>query len=269
MRKLNYLALVLWLTGCAVGARGDNTAGVGLVLGVDGQHIIVRGILPDSPAAAQNTIRVGDTILAVAQGTEAPVQLQGGNLAQAVPLLRGAIGTTVRLTIVSAGEDGSQARVVSFVRGELKELARWGDGVLLTNGVKAPDIEMVRLPTGRPERLLDHAGKIVVLEFWATWCGPCQPKMAELESYSKKYPDWKGKVVLIAASVDDSEEAATKHLRAKGWNETHNVWVGAEAIKTYHVEAIPTAYIIGRQGKIVAANPASIPEIVNSQLDKE
>lgn len=269
MRTLKYLALVLWLTSYAVEARGDNTAGVGLVLGVDAQHIIVRGILPDSPAAAQKTIRVGDRIVAVTQGAAAPVQLQDVKLEQALPLIRGAIGTTVRLTIVPAGEDDSQARVVSFVRGELNELTRWGDGVLLTDGAKAPDIEMVRIPTGAPERLLDHAGKIVVLEFWATWCGPCQPKMAELQSYSEKHPDWKGNVVLVAASVDDDRDIPTKHLETKGWSQTYNVWVGKDAIKAYHVEAIPTAYIIDRQGRIIAANPVSIPEIVNSQIHQE
>jgi thiol-disulfide isomerase/thioredoxin len=269
MKILNHLAWVLWFTGCLVEAQGENTAGVGLVLGVDGQHIIVRNILPNSPAAAQSTLRVGDRIVAVAQGAEAPVELKGGKLAQAVPLLRGATGTTVRLTIVPAGEDDSQARVVTFVRGELEALARWGDGVLLARGEKVPDIEMVRLTTGRTERLSDYAGQIIVLEFWATWCGPCQPKLAELQSYSAKYPDWKGKVVLIAASVDDRMDMAAKHLETKGWKQTHNVWVQPDAIKACHVEAIPTAYIIDREGRILAVNPASIPEIVNRQLQEE
>jgi thiol-disulfide isomerase/thioredoxin len=154
------------------------------------------------------------------------------------------------------------------VRGELKALTAWGGGVLLTNGMKAPDIEMVRLPNGQRERLSNYAGKIVVLEFWATWCEPCQPKMADLQRIAGKYPEWEGKVVLISASVDKSEEIPAKHLRAQGWDQTHNVWVGTNAMKGYHLEAIPTAYIIDGQSKIVAANPASIPDVVNSQLDK-
>jgi len=62
-------------------------------------------------------------------------------------------------------------------------------------------------------------------------------------------------VVLIAASVDDNEEVAAKHLKANGWSKTHNVWVGTDAIKACHIEAIPTAYVIDRQRAIVAANP--------------
>jgi thiol-disulfide isomerase/thioredoxin len=138
--------------------------------------------------------------------------------------------------------------------------------VLLPKGAKAPDIELIWLANGTSERLSDYAGKIVVLEFWATWCGPCQPKMADLQSYSTKYPDWRDKVVLIAASVDDNKDLAIKHLKAKGWDQTHNVWVGIAAKKAYQVNAIPTAYVIDRQGTIVAAGHLDIPEIVNHEL---
>jgi thiol-disulfide isomerase/thioredoxin len=180
--------------------------------------------------------------------------------------MRGPKGTTVRLTIVPLGEDDSRARVVSFVRADLK--LPWGDGVLLTKGTKALDIEMVVLANGTSERLSNYVGAIVVLEFWASWCGPCQKAMADLQTYSGKYPDWKGKVVLVAASVDDNKDAATKHLKAKGWSQTHNVWIRTNAIKAYDVEGIPTAYVIDRQGKIVASGPHSweIPEIVNHEL---
>ena len=266
VRILGYLALVLWLTARAAEVASDKTAGVGVVLGVEGENIVVKRILPDSPAAAQKDIHVGDRILAVAQDKALAVQVRGGKLAQALDLFRGPKGTTVRLTIVPFGEDDSRVRVVSFVRGELKALSGWGNGVLLTNGMKAPDIEMVGLASGTSERLSDYAGKIIVLEFWATWCEPCQPKMANLQTYSGKYPDWKGKVVLMAASVDDNEDTATKHLKAKGWGQTHSVWVRTDAIKAYHVNAIPTAYVIDRRGKIVTADPVDIAEIVNHEL---
>ena len=100
---------------------------------------------------------------------------------------------------------------------------------MLTNGMKAPDIEMLRLSSGQLERLSDHAGEIIVLEFWGTWCGPCEPKVADLQTYLGKNPGWKGKVVLIAASIDDVPDRATKRLKAKGWENTHNVWVGPNA----------------------------------------
>jgi carboxyl-terminal processing protease len=72
------------------------------------------------PAAAQKEIHVGDRIIAVAQNTGPAVPVQGGKVAQAVALIRGPAGTTVRLTLVSYGEDDAHARVVSFVRAKLK-----------------------------------------------------------------------------------------------------------------------------------------------------
>jgi thiol-disulfide isomerase/thioredoxin len=151
-----------------------------------------------------------------------------------------------------------------FCACEVNELL--GEGVLLPIGSKAPNIEMVALANGRPERLSDYGGKLVLLEFWATWCGPCQIKMAELQGYAAKYPAWKNKVILIAASVDDNQDAAIKYLKAKGWDQTHNVWVGTGAIKACHVEGIPAAYVIDRQGRIVAANPEDLPEFVNLEV---
>ena len=147
---------------------------------------------------------------------------------------------------------------------ELKELG--GDGVLLPKGSKAPDIGMVALANGTRERLSDYGGKIVLLEFWATWCGPCQIKMAELQSYAGKYPGWKDKVILIAASVDDNQDAAIKYLKAKGWDQTHNVWVRTDAIKAYCREGIPATYVIDRQGRIVGANPEDLPEFLNLEV---
>ena len=95
-------------------------AGIGVALGVDKENIIIQEIIPGLPAAAQKDIHVGDRIIAVAQDTGPAVPVQGGKFAQAVDLIHGPAGTTVRLTLVSSGEDDSHARVVSFVRAELK-----------------------------------------------------------------------------------------------------------------------------------------------------
>ncbi len=96
------------------------SAGIGIIFDMGGKNITIGGIVPDSPAAAQEDIHVGDRIIAVAQDTGPALPVHGGQLAQAIALIRGSAGTTVRLTLVSAGEDDSHARVVSLVRTELK-----------------------------------------------------------------------------------------------------------------------------------------------------
>jgi thiol-disulfide isomerase/thioredoxin len=265
MKVLKYLLLVLCMTAGGTAPAEDEVAGIGVELKVVGQSVVVNRIVPDTPAAAQKDLHVGDRIIAVSQDRGPTLQVQ--HLMEMVRSIRGPKDTTVRLTIISSGEDDSHTRVVSFVRGELESL--WGDGVLLGIGTQAPDIEMVELANKRSERLPEYTDKTVVLEFWASWCGPCQSRMAELQGYPGKYPNWKTNVVLIAASIDESADIASKHLKAKGWNETHNVWVDIHAVRAYHIGAIPTVYVIGRQGKIVAVNPRDLLQVVNHELEHE
>ena len=73
-------------------------------------------------------------------------------------------------------------------------------------------------------------------------------------------------MVFIAASVDEDKDAASRHVIAKRWDQTHHVWIKTEAIKAYHVNGIPTAYVIDRQGKIVAANPVNLADVVHHEL---
>src|SRR5689334_16478493 len=88
-------------------------AGIGVLLRAEGTNLVVNQILPDSPAAAQKEMRAGDRIVAIAQEGEEAVSVGDRKLAEVVSQIRGPKGTTVRLTIIPAGEDESRARVVS------------------------------------------------------------------------------------------------------------------------------------------------------------
>jgi len=138
--------------------------------------------------------------------------------------------------------------------------------------MKAPDMAMVTLTNRTTEHLSDYTGKIIVLEFWASWCSPCQKSMADLQLDAARYPNWKDKVVLIAASIDDTADIAAKRIQERGWNQTHNVWLGDKDVKTYPVGGIPTAYIINTKGTIIVSGipgeeRINMPDIVNQQLD--
>jgi peroxiredoxin len=258
---------------------GAGTGGVGIALTKQQDHLVVGAIMPESPAALNKAIRVGDRVIAVQDEGKPAVNLEGKSIVEAVALIRGPRGTAVRLTLAPAGADAAQAHVVSLVRGELKGLSSkgvpltdvlgWGDGVLLKAGSDAPDIEMVPLHAKQPQRLGDFKGKVVVLTFWATWCAPCQKVIAELQTCSEKHPHWKAQVVLIAAGVDEDREALAKHVATKGWDKAHHVHVAADAVRAYHVGAVATQYVIDRQGKIVAADHSlDVPRLVN-QLVRE
>jgi thiol-disulfide isomerase/thioredoxin len=255
-----------WLCCAIVHCRGSEpeTGGVGIGLSKKGEQIIINVVIANTPAAKSGEIKKGDRLLAVASGDAAPEKVDGRSIPQVKKLLIGPAGTTVRLTIVPEGKDQSQARTVTLQRAVFNAL--WGDGVLLKQGTVAPDVAFTRLADDQSEELADHRGKIVVLTFWASWCGPCQEEMAALQTLAEKNPSWKDKVVLLAASVDDEPAKAVKHLKEKGWDKTRNLWTETKTLRTYHVDGIPTSYVIDAEGKIAAADPKNIADAVNELL---
>jgi thiol-disulfide isomerase/thioredoxin len=115
------------------------------------------------------------------------------------------------------------------------------------------------LRTGKPVELRTLRGKWVYLEFWATWCGPCQTAMEELKAFVEKQPDsWRKQVVVLTVSVDQDKEVVLPHLQKRGWDKfALHAWdEGQRAAQQYGVEGIPTAFLIDPQGKVVwAGNP--------------
>lgn len=115
------------------------------------------------------------------------------------------------------------------------------------------------LRTGKPVELRTLRSKWVYLEFWATWCGPCQTAMEELKAFVEKQPDsWRKQVVVLTVSVDQDKEVVLPHLQKRGWDKfALHAWdEGQRAAQQYGVEGIPTAFLIDPQGKVVwAGNP--------------
>jgi thiol-disulfide isomerase/thioredoxin len=135
-------------------------------------------------------------------------------------------------------------------------------------GDEAPDLEIIDVNTGKHTRLNTFRGKVVWLEFWATWCGPCQPAMAELvKTYGEHGDEWTDKIAVVPISVDDTTEVVAQHTKDRGWDVFPHYWserlndrtgFGSSAASQFGVNGVPTAFLIGTDGKIKwTGHPAS------------
>ncbi len=113
--------------------------------------------------------------------------------------------------------------------------------------VAAPDFTLPQLE-GSPVTLSSMRGRVVVMEFWATWCGPCRMSTPSLEAIYRQDKDRGVQVLLINAG--ESAPPVRSWLRGR-YTAPVLLDTGQQAIHLYQVHAIPTMVIIDRTGRIV------------------
>ena len=117
---------------------------------------------------------------------------------------------------------------------------------------QAPDFALKDV-NGKPVRLSDYRGKVVLLDFWATWCGPCRIEIPWFMDLERRNKD-KGFAVLGVSMDDEGWEVVKPFLSDLGVN--YRVVIGNEETSQLYggVDALPTTFLIDRAGKIAAVH---------------
>lgn len=113
----------------------------------------------------------------------------------------------------------------------------------------APDFSLSRLNGEGQINLADLKGKVVYLDFWATWCPPCQKSFPWMEEMHARYQE--DGLAVVAVSVDGKRELAEKFVQKTGSSFITAIDAGKKTAKAYKLRAMPSSYLIDRNGIIV------------------
>lgn len=129
---------------------------------------------------------------------------------------------------------------------------------LLKPKATAPDFALPSLD-GKTVKLSDFRGKIVVIDFWASWCSDCRKDAPAVVEMHREYKD-KG-VVFLGVSFDTNRESWANAVKKYGidYVQVSNLqkWKETEVSKAYHVNWIPSMYVIDAEGKVLLGTVVS------------
>lgn len=119
----------------------------------------------------------------------------------------------------------------------------------ITQSIPAPDFSLESLD-GKTMRLSDFRGKAVLLNFWATWCGPCKIEMPWFVDLQNQYGA-QGLQIVGVAMDDASKQDIAKFAKDMGVN--YPILIGKESVGDQYggVPALPESFLIARDGKII------------------
>lgn len=115
----------------------------------------------------------------------------------------------------------------------------------------APDFTL-QSSTGENVRLAEQRGQVVMLNFWASWCGPCRKEMPLLDEMSKRYSA--AGFVLYGVNVEEDNTDAKKLIKDLGVSFSILYDTESKASSLYNIDAMPTTVVIDKKGEVRFVN---------------
>ena len=234
-------------------------SGVGLALYEKQGQIVVGKVLLGSPAAKSGELLEGASLVTF-ESEGRSVSLEGLALGEVTSLIRGPVGTMIILSFVN--KQSKDTHRVSLVREPLEI-----DGlseVTYQNfiGKPMPNLSLSKLDGKTADKLKYYRGKIVVLDFWASWCATCYPPLTALQRIIEEHPEWKGRVKIIDVTLDTDFKKAQRVITKNDWNRTLHRAVESESLNALGISVIPLMIILSEGGTIAGMGGAHAIDIV-------
>lgn len=144
----------------------------------------------------------------------------------------------------------------------------WDKWALTMPGAQAPEIVGTDI-NGKEVKLSDFRGKLVYIDVWATWCGPCRKEIPFLKATEKAYHD--KDVVFLSVSIDKNKDKWAKMVvdQELGGVQIHmpGGW-GADICKKYNITGIPRFMLIDKEGKVINTKTFRPSQNIGELLDK-
>jgi len=155
---------------------------------------------------------------------------------------------------------GSGDGFEDYVRDHLEQMRQEEYARLVNEKLDAPAPEFeLKTLDGSTVRLSDSRGRIVLVDFWATWCGPCKRELPLLQA---EYPKWKAQgIELLAISTDKETERVAPFIQKNGY--AFPVLFSQGTSKAYDVSGIPMLFVVDAKGRIQYRHVGYRPDIVD------